>query len=95
MKQYKTLKDLPGIPAGEMGKPNESGNKFRSKYFEPFYTYGFMGQYPDFFEEVKEEEKLFTLSDMRKLYTFYACNPSDMLFKKIIGELFPTIKIDQ
>lgn len=93
MKQYKTLKDLPGIPAGEMGQPNRLGNGFVNHHFDNFYTYSFMEKHPDFFEEVKEEEKLFTLSDMRNLYIAHTNNPH-FTFQGLMLQLFPNIKID-
>lgn len=76
MKTYKLLKDLPGIPAGTIGEPCDNGNIFRKGCSGPHYLYYTMENYPDFFEEVKEEEKLFTLSDMRRFHEVHKYNPN-------------------
>lgn len=41
-----------------------------------FYPYLQMEECTGFFEEVKEEEKLFTLSDMRRFHEVHKYNPN-------------------
>jgi hypothetical protein len=95
MKTYKLLKDLPHIPAGIEGKPNSQGNYFkRTNGEEVFYDYRVMEENPDFFEEVKDEKKLFDLSDMRKMYDLSRYKPTDEGFKNIVKSIWPHIKID-
>lgn len=56
MKQYKTLKDLPGIPAGSIG--HESNGKIVFTHEDAIITTlsaELAMMHKDFFEEVKEE----------------------------------------
>lgn len=70
MKQYKTKKDLPGVKAGTLSIGNINGyHEFKghdSKGFPHGYLYSEydLKRFPDFFEEVIELEKLFTIEDM-------------------------------
>lgn len=70
MKQYKLLKDIPGVKAGTLSLDNGNGyHKFKgydSNGLPHDYVYaeGFMDRFPDFFEEVVELEKVFTMQDL-------------------------------
>lgn len=72
MKQYKLLKDIPGVKAGTLSLDNGNGyHEFKgydSKGLPHDYVYAevFMDRYPDFFEEVIELEKVFTIEDIQK-----------------------------
>lgn len=79
MKQYKTIKELPGIPIGTIGCQYGDMIVFADSKF-PLSTHQLrikhIKEYSDFFEEVKEEEKLFTVSDMRRFYEVHKYNPN-------------------
>jgi len=97
MKQYKTLKDLPGIPFGTIGFQNGDMIVFLDRKF-PLSTHQlpikYINEYPDFFQEVEEEkEKRFTLSDMNSAYN--AGYNRLITFGSFISKNFPHTKIDQ
>lgn len=96
MRQFKTLQRLPGIPVGTIGFQRRDMIVFVDKEFPLItqeYSIKYIEEYPDFFKEVKEEPKLFTLSDLRKLYYCYF-STNDEQFIGAIRNLFPHIKID-
>lgn len=72
MKQYKLLKELPGVKAGTLSIGNINGyHEFKghdSKGFPHGYLYSEydLKRFPDFFEEVIELEKLFDIQDVQK-----------------------------
>ena len=68
MKQYKVIKDIPGIKAGEILKENMDTGYFSTGENSRIYEKEYLKRYPDFFEEVKELDKLFTIEDMEKAY---------------------------
>lgn len=71
MKQYKTLKDMPGVKAGTIGirKGESSSHHFANMDKDGtenvivFDEYD-IKRFPDFFEEVKELQKLFDIQDI-------------------------------
>lgn len=78
MKQYKLLKDLPGIKAGEIGVYKNEYYHFKRKrkgFIEEQVVYNeqYIKQYPDFFEEVIELQKRFTIQDIYMAVEF-GCN---------------------
>lgn len=74
MKKYKLLKDIPGVKAGtlsiDIGNGYHEFKGYDSKGLPHEYAYPevFMDRFPDFFEEVIELEKLFTIQDMDDAY---------------------------
>lgn len=96
MKQYKTLKDLPGIKVGTLGTVDGRNVNFKPTERNDFYAQtvfaeDFVKKYPDFFEEVIELEKLFTIEDMDDAYHAPTIHGS---FKDYIEYSFPQ-HIDQ
>lgn len=95
MKQYKLLKDLPGINTGTIGVKHEGSNGFVFEDNDGVVSYeeGFMKLYPDFFEEVKELEKLFTIEDMN-ISWHRAWNNDVSEFNRFVSNEYPQ-HIDQ
>lgn len=89
MKQYKTKKDLPGVKAGTLSIGNINGyHEFKghdSKGFPHGYLYSEydLKRFPDFFEEVIEMEKLFTIQDLFKVIKFGIFAPDDLAMKQL------------
>lgn len=110
MKQYKLLKDLPGIPAGSIGyqKVGDTVVFVDTKYplTSNQFPINYIKEYPDFYEEVKEEEKLFGLKDMENAYlrAYEECSGfygkglmADWIFcyRRFMKRNYPHINIDQ
>lgn len=104
MKQYKTLKDIPGVKAGTIGiRKGESSTYFFANTDKDgtenvilFDEYD-IKRFPDFFEEVKELEKLFDIQDMYEFVKdLHGCsiNTVDHFFKLLIVDKYPQ-HIDQ
>lgn len=100
MKQYKTLKDMPGVKAGTIGiRRGESSShhfanmdKDGTENVIVFDEYD-IKRFPDFFEEAIELDKLFTIEDMN-ISWHRAWNNDISDFNRFISNEYPQ-HIDQ
>lgn len=71
MKNYKLLKDIPGVKAGAIfSLQSELSGMYFTDGLHTGYHELYLIKYPDFFEEVKELEKVFTIEDIYKAVEF-------------------------
>lgn len=99
MKKYKLLKDIPGFKSGALLTDQSNTDCFSLENDNcRSYSEEYLKRYPDFFEEVIELEKLFTIEDIYSAVEFgcNACLTHDYVdeTEKFIKKYFPQY-IDQ
>ena len=87
MKQFKTKKSFPGVEAGTLSFTEYNINfAFVGNAKTFIFNIDEIKKFPDFFEEVKELEKVFDIQDLFKVIKFGIFAPDDLAMKQL--ELF-------